>query len=209
MSSSPTAEVSTGPRPAFTPGAAARGTGKGVELGADRPPRCERHAAAASGAQRDGRGRFAGDGVDDCTKCSSLSRSHRRRRSREQERELARRSKDPRQEALDRAQELKFLADKEPDDHMRRALYRLARRYEIRHSGDEHLQRKAVLGVLERNALSTIAEIMNKTLLPKALIKSFLDEWAGADVDLVFITTMDGKRKCGRKGTVLYYGLNK
>jgi hypothetical protein len=105
------------------------------------------------------------------------------------------------------AKRITEIAAAEHDPNMRRELYRVARAYRMRHAGDEHRQRMAVLKVMERAELVTVAEITAQTLLPAELIQAFLDEWSSAAVDLVYITTMSGKGKCGRKGTVRYYGL--
>lgn len=126
---------------------------------------------------------------------------------RERLRELARRAGDPRALDFECAQRIREIASAEHDPVMRRELYRVARAYQMRHDGDEHRQRMAVLKVMEQTELVTVAELVAATLLSAELIQSFLDEWSSAAVDLVYITTMGGKRRRGRKGTVRYYGL--
>jgi hypothetical protein len=111
--------------------------------------------------------------------------------------------------ALDCAKRIREIAEKEQDPLMRRDLFRVARAYHLLHDGDEHKQRMTVLAVLDRLVLVTLDDLARETLLPADLIQSFLDEWSSAEVDLVFITTKDGKGKCGRRGTTLYYGLRK
>lgn len=109
---------------------------------------------------------------------------------------------------LETARQVLTIAEAERDPAIRSQLFRVARAYHMRNDGDEHKQRMVVLKVMERaGTIMTFADLKAKTLLPDAVIKSFLDEWTSAAVDLVFITTMRGKRKCGRNGTTLYYGL--
>lgn len=139
---------------------------------------------------------------------SDATRSERRRRQRGRVRELADRAGDPRPMELECARKILEIAAAEHDPAIRSQLYRVARAYHMRHAGDEHRQRMLVLKVMERTGtLLTFADIKAQTLLPDEVIQAFLDEWSSAAVDLVFITTMKGKRKCGRRGTVLYYGL--
>lgn len=138
---------------------------------------------------------------------SDLTRSERRREQRERLRDLARRAGDPRAIDFECAKRIREIASAEHDPVMRRDLFRVARAYQMRHAGDEHRQRMAVLKVMERAELVTVAELVAETLLSAELIQSFLDEWSSAAVDLVYITTMSGKGKSGRKGTVRYYGL--
>ena len=139
---------------------------------------------------------------------SDATRSERRRRQRGRTRDLATRAGDPRQMSLNCAQSLVQIAEAEADPALRRQLFRIARAYRMRHDGDEHRRRMCVLGVMERQAAPvTVAELAAKTLLPAETIQSFLDEWSSADVDLVEISTMPGRRKCGRRGTLRYYAL--
>jgi hypothetical protein len=139
---------------------------------------------------------------------SQQTRAARRRRQNERERALARRAGDKRQAALDYAQQLLFMLDNAPDEQARRDLRRMINKLHLRFSTDEHKQRLAVLRVLESRAVLTCAEIVALTSLPAELVQQFLDEWTSAAVDLVYITTTDtGKRRCGRAGTKIYYGL--
>lgn len=138
---------------------------------------------------------------------SDLTRSKRRRDQRERLRELARRAGDPCAIDFECAKRIREIASAEHDPTMRRELYRIARNYQMRHAGDEHRQRMAVLKVMERTELVTVADLVTETLLSAELIQAFLDEWSSAEVDLVYLTTMPGKGKCGRKGTLRYYGL--
>lgn len=89
----------------------------------------------------------------------------------------------------------------------RRELFRVVRGIRIRFAREENDQRRVVLKALESCELSTMAELVDKTGLTEECVQTILDDFASPRVGLVRVTTMSGKRKCGRKGTTFYYGL--
>lgn len=132
---------------------------------------------------------------------SDATRSKRRRAQRSSSR------LPEREAALNYAQRLQFLADEAPDEQTRQELNKTILGIRLRFSNDENEQRFAVLRALESSARLTLAEVVALTRLTREVVQAVLDDFAGPDVELVAITTMSGKQKCGRGGTVLYYGL--
>lgn len=130
---------------------------------------------------------------------SDHTRAERRRR----QRALG----EARRQALEFAQRLQLKAIEAPDEMARRELFRVVRGIRIRFAKEENEQRRTVLKALESSELSTLAELVEKTGLTADCVQAILDDFASDRVGLVFVTTMSGKRKCGRKGTTHYYGL--
>ncbi len=78
----------------------------------------------------------------------------------------------------------------------------------LRFASNEQRQRDAVLAALIRLTLAICKEIAESLSLSEECVQTILDDFTSADKELAFITTMDGKRKAGRRGTTLHYGLN-
>jgi hypothetical protein len=112
-----------------------------------------------------------------------------------------------REAALNYAQQLQFLADQAPDEQTRQEINKTILGIRLRFSHNENERRFAVLRALEGAARLTLAEVVEVTRLPRDVVQSILDDFVSPDVELVEITTMSGKQRCGRRGTVLYYGL--
>jgi hypothetical protein len=138
------------------------------------------------------------------------SSTNKSRSAREVERRRAKRARSAAHlAALEHAQKIVALADASPDMQAASELYRVANNLRLRYARDENEQRRAVLRALEGASIVTAAEIVIATSLSRPIVQAILDDFASPRVELVFITTMGGKRNSGRNGTTLYYGLRR
>jgi ferritin-like protein len=132
---------------------------------------------------------------------SDRTRSIRRRQQRATDEEQL--------QAINYAQQLQILCDKAPDEQTRLELRQVINSIRLRYTRDEHRQRLAVLKALEQSARLTLAEIVEMTRLSEELVKEILDDFSSPETELVELTTGHGKQKCGRGGTIIYYGLTR
>jgi hypothetical protein len=140
---------------------------------------------------------------------SSVQRAERRREQKKAQREAELARDRERNGALNFASILTKQLEEAPDEQSRKELRRTIRGIELRWKEDEYAQRLAVLKALESRTLVTRRDLVELTKLPRNRVQEILDYFTSAKIDLVFITTMGGKRDCGRDGTTLYYGLNR
>lgn len=138
---------------------------------------------------------------------SLTTRAERRREQKQREREAALALEIERAKALNYASLLTAQLEAAPDEQAKKDLRRMINGIRLRYAKNENDQRMAVLKALERRELVTREEIVDMTKLSRQIVQAILDDFTSAKVDLVFITTMGGKRDCGRNGTTLYYGL--
>ncbi len=138
---------------------------------------------------------------------SDETRAIRRREQKRAAREAAIARGEERAKALHYAGLLMDQLLDAPDEQARKDLRRMIHGIRLRYAENENDQRMAVLKALERRALLTRDDIVNMTKLGRKIVQAILDDFTSASVDLAFITTMGGRRNCGRGGTTLYYGL--
>jgi hypothetical protein len=138
---------------------------------------------------------------------SDETRAARRREQRRLAKEAALARGEERAHALNFASLLAIQLEQAPDEQARKDLRRMINGIRLRFPENENDQRLAVLRALESRELLTRTEIVNFTKLGRKTVQAILDDFTSARVDLVFITTMGGKRDCGRGGTTLYFGL--